>query len=56
MVTKATYGEKMWEEMGNDLSRWNLDSMDLSNEALFTFWLVDIIPICECFTTYESRR
>lgn len=44
MVTKATYGQKIWDEMGEGLSRWNLEMMDLVNEAFFAFWMVDIIP------------
>ncbi|PVG01722.1 cytochrome P450 [Serendipita vermifera] len=45
MVSKATYGEKIWDEMGDDLSKWNLKAVDLTNEVLFNFWLVDILSI-----------
>ncbi|PVF92945.1 cytochrome P450 [Serendipita vermifera] len=44
LVIKTTYGEKIWDEMGENLSQWNMDAMDLINEALFAVWLVDIFP------------
>jgi hypothetical protein len=47
MVTKATYGQKIWDEMGDGLSRWNLELMDLVNEAFFAVWMVDFIPLCK---------
>ncbi|PVF92949.1 cytochrome P450 [Serendipita vermifera] len=45
MITTATYGEKIRKEMGDKLAHWNLEAMTLSNEALFAFWMVDIIHI-----------
>ncbi|PVG01723.1 cytochrome P450 [Serendipita vermifera] len=45
MVTKATYGEKLWDDMGDILSERNLEAMDIANEHFFAFWLVDIIPL-----------
>jgi hypothetical protein len=54
MVSKAAYGEKVWDEMGDDLSKWNLEAVAVTNEALFSFWLVDVIPLCE-YTVSHSR-
>ncbi|PVF92948.1 cytochrome P450 [Serendipita vermifera] len=45
MVTKATYGEKVWDQIGDGLSKWNMEAMDLFNEAFFVFWMVDLIPL-----------
>ncbi|PVF92950.1 cytochrome P450 [Serendipita vermifera] len=45
LMTKATYGQRIWREMGDSLTRWNMGAMDLVNDALFSFWLVDIIPL-----------
>ncbi|PVF97212.1 cytochrome P450 [Serendipita vermifera] len=42
MVSKAAYGNKVWDEMGEELSHWNMEAMDLITEAVFAFWLVDI--------------
>jgi hypothetical protein len=47
MVSKATYGEQIWEELGDNMSHWNLDAMDILNETMFGFWPVDIFPSCE---------
>ncbi|PVF97216.1 cytochrome P450 [Serendipita vermifera] len=42
MVSKMAYGERIWKEMGNEPSHWNLELMELISEAFFSFWLVDI--------------
>lgn len=42
MVSKATYGEQIWREIGKDLARWNIEAMDIIGESLFSFWLVDV--------------
>ncbi|PVF93577.1 cytochrome P450 [Serendipita vermifera] len=42
IVSKATYGSQLWKEMGQDLSHWNLDAMDIMTEAIVSFWFVDI--------------
>ncbi|PVF93566.1 cytochrome P450 [Serendipita vermifera] len=42
LVSKATYGEQIWKEMGQGLSHWNADILVIINEALFSFWLVDV--------------
>lgn len=42
MVSKTTYSDQVWNEMGKDLSHWNKDIMAIINEAAFSFWLVDI--------------
>ncbi|PVF97327.1 cytochrome P450 [Serendipita vermifera] len=43
MVSKFTYGEKIWGEMGDNLTNWNMEIMELANEAVFTVWLVDFL-------------
>ncbi|PVF93563.1 cytochrome P450 [Serendipita vermifera] len=42
IVSKLTYGGKIWDEMGDELSLWNIEVMELFNEAFFAVWLVDI--------------
>ncbi|PVF93570.1 cytochrome P450 [Serendipita vermifera] len=42
MLTKATYGEQIWREMGNDLSHWNKDAMAVLTEASFAFFPVNV--------------
>ncbi|PVF93573.1 cytochrome P450 [Serendipita vermifera] len=42
MVSKATYGTRIWEELGEDLAHWNLEAMDILNETMFGFWPVDM--------------
>jgi hypothetical protein len=32
--------------MGDELSLWNIEVMELFNEAFFAVWLVDIFHIC----------
>jgi hypothetical protein len=54
MVSRFTYGEKIWEEMGNDLTHWNMEIMDLANEAVFSVWLVDFFPFCEFSTAHRQ--
>jgi hypothetical protein len=55
MISKATYGEQIWREMGEDLGRWNREAMDIIGESLFSFWLVDCFPFlsvrCSCLPT-----
>lgn len=41
-ISKAAFGNQVWSEMGQELSRWNVEAMDLATEASFTVWLVDI--------------
>jgi hypothetical protein len=48
MVSKAAYGTQIWDEMGEELSHWNMEAMDLITEAVFAFWLVDIFHFREC--------
>jgi hypothetical protein len=48
MISKATYGEQIWREMGEDLGRWNREAMDIIGESLFSFWLVDVFHFREC--------
>jgi hypothetical protein len=47
MVTKATYGDQIADEMGNDLAHWNVEAVDVLAEASFSFWLVDVLHFCE---------
>ncbi|PVF93588.1 cytochrome P450 [Serendipita vermifera] len=42
IVTKATYGEKIWAEMGENLIHWNLEAFEYLTEAFFAIWMVDI--------------
>jgi hypothetical protein len=46
MVIKFTYGERIWEEMGDVLVPWNVENMDLINEAFFGVWPVDFFHFC----------
>jgi hypothetical protein len=46
MITKATYGEQIWHEMGKDLSHWNKDAMDVLTEASFAFFPVNVFNFC----------
>ncbi|PVF93578.1 cytochrome P450 [Serendipita vermifera] len=43
LVSRATYGDKIWEEMGKDLSHWNKDAMNLIDEAFSSAWFVDVL-------------
>jgi hypothetical protein len=54
MIIKITYGETIWEEMGEELIQWNLTAVGQANEAFFAFWLVDIFHFCEYFDQIES--
>jgi hypothetical protein len=47
LVTRATYGDRVWEEMGQDLLLWNRDAIAVIAEAAFSFWLVDVFHFCE---------
>jgi hypothetical protein len=46
VVSKMTYGQRIWNEMGHELGRWNMELMELVNEAFFTFWIVDVFHFC----------
>jgi hypothetical protein len=48
MVIKITYGEQIAEEMGKDLTHWNLRALAMGNEAFFTFWPVDVLRFRKC--------
>jgi hypothetical protein len=56
MVSRFTYGEKLVGEMGDDLIKWNLEMLELVNEALFKVWLVNFIPSCEFFLAFSAIR
>jgi hypothetical protein len=47
MVVKITYGERIWEEMGSELTNWNLSAVAMASEAMYTFWPVDIFRFCK---------
>ncbi|PVG01693.1 cytochrome P450 [Serendipita vermifera] len=49
MIVKVTYGEQIWEEMGEELMQWNLTAVEQANEAFFAFWLVDMFHFCKSF-------
>ncbi|PVF93569.1 cytochrome P450 [Serendipita vermifera] len=42
MLLTVTYGEKIWDEMGEQLVHWNLEAAERITKALFSFWFVDI--------------
>ncbi|PVF97319.1 cytochrome P450 [Serendipita vermifera] len=44
MVSKATYGDQIWKEMGDDLSHWNIEAVDVLQEAGYGFKLIDVFP------------
>jgi hypothetical protein len=47
MVSKAVYGEQIWKEMGQDLSHWNTEAVDVLQEAGYALFLVDVFHFCE---------
>jgi hypothetical protein len=55
MISKLTYGEKMWEEIGPELSRWNLEALELVSEAFFGVWPVDFFHFREYHTNLSSH-
>ncbi|PVF93568.1 cytochrome P450 [Serendipita vermifera] len=42
VLLTVTYGEKIWDEMGDKLLHWNLEASEYITKALFSFWFVDI--------------
>ncbi|PVF97367.1 cytochrome P450 [Serendipita vermifera] len=42
LISKATYGDRIWAEMGENLSHWNIVFTSLASEGLFGLWLVNI--------------
>jgi hypothetical protein len=42
-VSEITYGEKLLASMGEELSSWNLEALELLTAAASTFWLVDVL-------------
>ncbi|PVF98743.1 cytochrome P450 [Serendipita vermifera] len=44
IVTKMVYGEGMWNEMGEELSNWNIEGMKMIAEANASLWIVDSFP------------
>jgi hypothetical protein len=47
MVSKATYGDQIWNMMGSELIRWNKAAAAIIVESMFNFWLVNIFHFCE---------
>jgi hypothetical protein len=41
------YGEQLWSEKGEELSHLNADAMKVIAEGTTTFWIVDLLPLCE---------
>jgi hypothetical protein len=48
-VNEITYGEKVLTSMGEDLSSWGLEAVELLNTVGSNFWLVDIFHSCMFF-------
>ncbi|PVF97364.1 cytochrome P450 [Serendipita vermifera] len=48
LMSRATYGDRIWNEMGKELSHWNLDGVDNVSEAAFSFWMVDVFHFLRC--------
>jgi hypothetical protein len=47
MLSKITYGERLYRELGNTLAQWNHKVAQGFDEAFFAFWPVDIFPFRE---------
>jgi hypothetical protein len=45
-VNEITYGEKVVASMGEEISSWNLEALDLINTAVSTLWFVDVFHFC----------
>lgn len=48
-VIKVTYGEKILAEMGDNLTRWNVELNELAAKGFLGFWLVDYLHFREFF-------
>jgi len=46
IVIELTYGKKVRVALGKDFSTWNLEAVDLINDAFLKFWFVDIFKFC----------
>jgi hypothetical protein len=55
MVSRLTYGEQIWNEMGEGLSHWNLEALTLISQAFFGPWLVEFFPFCGLYVIYISQ-
>ena len=45
-VNEITYGEKVIASIGEELSSWNLEALELLLTAVSTFWIVDVFHFC----------
>jgi hypothetical protein len=46
-VSRATYGDQIWGAMKDDLTHWNIGLMEILNETMLTFWMVDVFHFCK---------
>jgi hypothetical protein len=46
-ISQAAYGERIWDEMGEDLSHWNFDAAENVIDASFSFWSVNVFHFRE---------
>ncbi|PVF93462.1 cytochrome P450 [Serendipita vermifera] len=56
MVIELTYGEKLWNEIGQDLIGWNMKALEHANEAFSTFWFVDIFHFLRFIPEWVGLR
>jgi hypothetical protein len=56
MISKATYGDQIWNEMGSELSHWNKESVALVTNAALSFWFVNIFHFCEYIDELGGTR
>jgi len=47
LVLEVTYGTEITKSLGEELASWNLEAMELVNDAFFEFWLVDVFHFCK---------
>jgi hypothetical protein len=60
MLSRTTYGDRIWDEMGDDLTHWNHDANDNFSEVAFSFWMVNIFHFRKyrdgCLTPWGLTR
>lgn len=49
IVLEVVYGTEITKRLGEGLTSWNLEAMDMVNESFFEFWFVDIFHSREYF-------
>ena len=50
------YGERVIQKHGKHLIKINRDAMIATTSALAQFWLVDVLPFCECSLCCREPR